>query len=183
MSIARRNRSGPVTALMLAAMALVPATGRAQVSEALGGLPEKWGGLPANAPQRPATPYATPNVYEVRPTRPVKALTADEQRKLEAELTALRESQKNRANPKLAAPKAPAPKKGAGPASAPLNLAKPTALPKPAPAVRSASPAKPAPVAKKTSAPPRAAPGKKEAAKPEIVPDARQPAGPMRLIN
>jgi hypothetical protein len=177
MSIARRNRSGPVTALMLAAMALVPATGRAQVSEALGGLPEKWGGLPANAPQRPATPYATPNVYEVRPTRPVKALTADEQRKLEAELTALRESQKNRANPKLAAPKASAPKKAAGPASAPLNLAKPTALPKQAPA------AKPTPVAKKTPAPSKAAPAKKEAAKPEIVPDARQPAGPMRLIN
>jgi hypothetical protein len=179
MSIARRNRSGPVTALMLAAMALVPATGRAQVSEALGGLPEKWGGLPANAPQRPATPYATPNVYEVRPTRPVKALTADEQRKLEAELTALRESQKNRANPKLVAPKASAPKKAAGPASGPLDLAKPTALPKRAPVPA----AKPTPVAKKAPAPPRAAPTKKEAAKPEIVPDARQPAGPMRLIN
>jgi hypothetical protein len=172
MSIARRNRSGPVTVLLLAAMALVPVTGRAQVSEALGGLPEKWGGLPANAPQRPATPYATPNVYEVRPTRPVKALTADEQRKLEAELTALRENQKNRANPRPAAPK-----KAAGPASAPLNLAKPTALPKPAPA------AKPAPVAKKTPAPPRVAPSKKEAARPEIVPDIKQPAAPLRLIN
>jgi hypothetical protein len=178
MSIARRNRSGPVTALLLAVIALVPVASRAQVSETLGGLPEKWGGLPANAPQRPATPYATPNVYEVRPTRPVKPLTADEQRKLEAELTALRENQKSRANPRPAAPK-----KAAGPASAPLNLAKPTALPKPAPAARSVSAGKPAPVAKKTPAPPRAAPAKKEAAKPEIVPDARQPAGPMRLIN
>ncbi len=174
MSIARRNRSGVVTALLLAAVALVPMTGLAQVSDALGGLPEKWGGLPANAPQRPATPYATPNVYEVRPTRPVKPLTADEQRKLEAELTSLREQQKNRANPKPSAPK-----KAAAPASGPLDLAKPTALPKRAPVPA----AKPAPVAKKAPAPSRAAPTKKEAAKPEIVPDARQPAGPMRLIN
>jgi hypothetical protein len=137
-------------------------------------LPEALGGLPANAPQRPATPYATPNVYEVRPTRPVKPLTQDEQKKLEAELTALRERQKNRANPQPAAPK-----KAAGPASAPLNLGKPTALPKraPAPAV------KPAPVVKKSPAPSKAASAKKEAAKPEIVPEVKQPAGPMRLIN
>jgi hypothetical protein len=137
-------------------------------------LPEALGGLPANAPHRPATPYATPNVYEVRPTRPVKPLTQDEQKKLEAELTALRERQKNRANPPPAAPK----KAAAGP----LNLAKPAQVAKPAPVVKPAP--KPAPVAKRAPAPSKAAPvKKKEAAKPEIVPDSKRPAGPMRLIN
>jgi len=170
MSIARRNRLGFVTALGAAAMLLVPATGLSQVSEALGSLPEKWGGLPANAPQRPKGPEPRVNVYEVRPTRPVKPLTLDEQKKLEAELTALREGHKNRVNPPP-----PAPKKAAAPASGPLNLAKPGAVAKPAP--------KPAPLAKRAPTPAKAAPVKKEAAKPDIVPDARQPAGPMRLIN
>jgi hypothetical protein len=150
-------------------MALVPATGFAQGDL----LPESLGGLPANAPKRPTGPAPNVNVYEVRPTRPVKPLTPGEQKKLEAELTALREQQKNRVNPQPSAPK----KAAAGP----LNLAKPTAEAKPAPVDKPAPVAKPVPVAKKT--PPKAAPAKKEAAKPEIVPDARQPAGPMRLIN
>ena len=76
-------------------------------------LPEKVGGLPANAPARPADPLPTPNVYEVRPTREARPLDATEQKKLESDLTSLRESQKARANPPPpppAAKKAPAKK-------------------------------------------------------------------------
>jgi hypothetical protein len=62
-------------------------------------LPEKAGGLPASAPARPADPLPTPNVYEVRPTREARPLDATEQKKLESDLTSLRESQKARANP------------------------------------------------------------------------------------
>jgi hypothetical protein len=162
MSNARRNRLGPITALVLAAMMLGPNPGFAQGDL----LPEALGGLPANAPQRPKGPMPKVNVYEVRPTRPVKPLTLDEQKKLEAELTALRESQKNRAHPAPSAPK---------------KAAAPLAITKPASAVKVAPKAKPMPVAKR--APAKTAPVKREAAKPEIVPDARQPAGPMRLIN
>jgi hypothetical protein len=172
MSNARRNRLDHITALVLAAMVLGPIPSFAQFNlpETLGGLPEQLGGLPANAPQRPTGPAPKINVYEVRPTRPVKPLTPDEQKKLEAELTALRDQQKNRANPQ-----AQPPKKAAAPA--PLDIRKPAHATKPAPV------AKPKPVAKRTPARPKAAPVKREAAKPEIVPDAKQPAGPMRLIN
>lgn len=62
-------------------------------------LPEKAGGLPANAPERPADALPTPNVYGVRPTREAPPLDAAEQKKLESDLTSLRESQKARANP------------------------------------------------------------------------------------
>ena len=62
-------------------------------------LPEKAGGLPANAPARPADALPVPNVYAVRPTREAPPLDADGQKKLESDLTSLRESQKARANP------------------------------------------------------------------------------------
>jgi hypothetical protein len=62
-------------------------------------LPEKAGGLPANAPSRPADPLPVPNVYEVRPTREAAPLDTAGQKKLESDLTSLRESQRARANP------------------------------------------------------------------------------------
>jgi hypothetical protein len=77
-------------------------------------LPQKMGGLPADAPERPAERRAFPNVYEVRPTRETTPLSEAEQKKLESDLTTLREEQKQRANPPSPPPKAaaPAPKKG-----------------------------------------------------------------------
>ena len=75
-------------------------------------LPEKMGGLPESAPARSAEPLPFPNVYEVRPTREAKPLNDDEQKKLETELTTLRDHQKT-----LATPPAPPPvKKAAAPA-------------------------------------------------------------------
>ena len=88
---ARRSLSAPVVGLLL--LALSGCTSTFDV------LPEKMGGLPESAPVRPATPYATPNVYETRPTREAKPLSTDEQKKLETDLVTLREQQKNLANP------------------------------------------------------------------------------------
>jgi hypothetical protein len=108
MSNARRNRLGPPAALLAAlTLALSACSSTGDV------LSEKLGGLPAGAPQRPADPLPVPNVYEVRPTRDARPLTGDEQKKLEADLTSLRESQKARANPPPPAPPAPPPKKAA----------------------------------------------------------------------
>ena len=70
----------------------------------LGDLPEKMGGLPANAPQRPADTMPYPNVYEPRPVRGSTPLTDEEQKKLESELSNLRDSQNRRANPDPAPP-------------------------------------------------------------------------------
>jgi hypothetical protein len=72
-------------------------------------LPEKAGGLPANAPARPADALPTPNVYEIRPTREAPPLDTAGQKKLESDLTSLRESQKARANPPPPPPPPPPP--------------------------------------------------------------------------
>jgi hypothetical protein len=79
-------------------------------------LPEKAGGLPASAPQRSVEPIAFPNIYEQRPIREAKPLNDEEQKKLESELTTLREQQKQLANPP---PPTPPAKKAAAPAKKP----------------------------------------------------------------
>jgi hypothetical protein len=108
-SNARRDRLAPPAALLLAALALL-VSACASTGDVL---PEKLGGLPQGAPQAPATALPTPNVYEVRPTREARPLSDDEQKKLESELTTLRESQKQRANPPPPAPPPAPPKKAA----------------------------------------------------------------------
>jgi hypothetical protein len=108
MSNARRNRLAPSAVFIVAALALVMSA----CSSTGDVLSESLGGLPASAPQRPATALPTPNVYEVRPTREARPLSAVEQKKLESDLTTLRESQKQRANPEPPAPPPP-PKKAA----------------------------------------------------------------------
>ena len=104
-------------------------------------VPEKLGGLPSGAPQRPATTLPTPNVYEVRPTREAKPLSDAEQQKLESDLLALRETEKQRANPPPPPPPPPekkaATKPPAGHSKAPASPAKgaartPAAAKKPA---------------------------------------------------
>jgi len=123
MSNARRIRA--VVLLAAAALAL------AGCSSAVDMLPEKLGGLPSDAPQRPATTLATPNVYEVRPTREARPLSDAEQKKLESDLLALRETEKQRANPP--APPPPPPEKKAA-AKLPAGQTKPPAAKSKAPA-------------------------------------------------
>jgi hypothetical protein len=96
MSNARRNNSAPRAARLLLVLAGLGLSACSTVGDTL---PEKAGGLPASAPARPADPLPVPNVYEVRPTRDARPLDATEQKKLESDLTSLRESQKARANP------------------------------------------------------------------------------------
>jgi len=133
MSNARRFRA--FVLLAAAALAL------AGCSSAVDMLPEKLGGLPSDAPQRPATTLASPNVYEVRPTREARPLSDAEQKKLESDLLALRETEKQRANPPPPPPPPPekkaAAKPPAGQSKAPAAPAKgaakaPTAAKKPA---------------------------------------------------
>ena len=117
-SNARRNPPAPFAASLALALALV----LSGCSSTFDVLPEKMGGLPASAPERPPEPKAFPNVYEVRPTRQAAPLNDDEQKKLESELATLREQQKQLANP----PPPPPPAKKAAPAGkAPARTAAP----------------------------------------------------------
>jgi hypothetical protein len=109
-SNARRILSAPIAALLLAApLALAGCASTFDV------LPQKMGGLSADAPERAAESKPFPNVYEVRPTREAVPLTTEEQKKLETDLTNLREQQKQLANP----PPPPEPKKAAASAKKP----------------------------------------------------------------
>jgi hypothetical protein len=96
MSNARRNNSALAAAALLLVLAGLGLSACSSMGDTL---PEKAGGLPANAPARPADALPVPNVYAVRPTREAAPLDADGQKKLESDLTSLRESQKARANP------------------------------------------------------------------------------------
>src|SRR5687767_9967108 len=118
-SNARPNPPAPFAASLALVLALV----LSGCSSTFDVLPEKMGGLPASAPERPAEPRAFPNVYEVRPTRQAAPLNDDEQKKLESELATLREQQKQLANPP---PPPPPAKKAAAPAQkAPTKTATP----------------------------------------------------------
>jgi hypothetical protein len=148
-SNARRHSPGPALLALAVALAVSACSSTFDV------LPEKMGGLPASAPERPAERPAFPNVYEVRPTREAKPLNDEEQKKLESELTTLREQQKQLANPP---PPTPPPAKKAA-----------------APAKTAAAPARKLPA--KT-----AEPAKKKQNDP-IVPEQKGPVAPPKMVN
>ena len=54
------------------------------------GLPAAVGGLPADAPARPAGPAVYPAVHNMPPTRTDAPLSADQQKQLEDDLVAAR---------------------------------------------------------------------------------------------
>jgi hypothetical protein len=93
MSNARRIRLAPRVAFVATLLSLCACS----TGAVLGQLPEQMGGLPADAPQRPAETMPFPNVYEQRPTRGAKPLSEEEQKRLESELGNLRDSQNKRA--------------------------------------------------------------------------------------
>src|ERR1043165_9106565 len=98
MSNARRIRLAPRAGFALALSCALAACGTH-----VGDVSPTLGGLPQSAPQRPAETMPFPNVYEPRPKRQATPLNDDEQKKLESELTKLRDEQNQRA----AAPDAP----------------------------------------------------------------------------
>lgn len=61
-------------------------------------LPTQLGGLPEGTPNPPAAPAAYPAVHDMPPPRPNTVLTADQQKKAEAELAALRARQEKQAH-------------------------------------------------------------------------------------
>ena len=81
------------------ALAALLALGGCGGGATIGKLPESFGGLPESAPAHPAETMPFPNVYEPRPERETKPLTAEEQKRLESELSNLRDAQNKRANP------------------------------------------------------------------------------------
>jgi hypothetical protein len=56
-------------------------------------VPSQIGGLPAGAPERPATPYKFPAVHDMPPPRGTDPLTDEQQYKLNQELQKVRDRQ------------------------------------------------------------------------------------------
>ena len=56
-------------------------------------MPQSLGGLPADAPARPTTPYQYPAVHDMPPPRATAPMNDEEQFKLEKELRAIRDRQ------------------------------------------------------------------------------------------
>jgi len=144
-----------------AAILLATALALAACSSTFDVLPEKLGGVPATAPERPAEQPAFPNVYEQRPTRDMKNLNTEEQKKLESELTNLREQQQQLANPPPPPP--PAAKKAGA-----------------APTAKAAAPAKKEPP---KTAGPKPAPAAKKKQNEVVVPEQKGPVAPPKLVN
>ena len=82
---------------MRALLALGLTVGLGACSSTLSELPTQMGGLPAGAPERPATPPGYPAVHDMPPPRPNTVLTADEAKKAEDDLAALRTRQEKAA--------------------------------------------------------------------------------------
>ena len=155
MSNARRIPFAPRAACAIALAWLLAACGGATY----GRLPEKLGGLPESAPQRPAETMPFPNVYEPRPKRQAAPLSDDEQKKLESELTKLRDDQNQRATAPDPPPPPPEPAKNAAA----------TVKKDPAPAKKAAKQAAPVPAKKKQND--------------AVVPEQKGPVVPPKLIN
>lgn len=151
MSNARRIHLAPRAACALVVSCVLAACGAT-----IGSVPERLGGLPESAPQRPAETMPFPNVYEPRPKRQATPLSDDEQKKLESELTKLRDDQNQRANPPPPPPEPP--KK----ADAPVKK-------DPVPAKKAVTKDAPAPAKKKQND--------------AVVPEQKGPVAPPKLIN
>lgn len=80
--------------LLLAASSLVIMAGCSS-SQFIVDLPASVA-LPADAPARPATPYKYPAVHDMPPPRATKPMSAEDQLRLEQELTAVRNRQESR---------------------------------------------------------------------------------------
>jgi hypothetical protein len=82
--------------LMLAA-ALAVIAGPVSAQSVFSRMPESMGGLPADAPAAPKTPYAYPAVHDMPPDRKDKTLSDDQQSDLLNQLENARDRQLRRA--------------------------------------------------------------------------------------
>jgi hypothetical protein len=87
-----RHRRGLPRRVLAAGMLLAAAIALVGCASTIGdSMPAAIGGLPENAPQRPATPPAYPSVHDNKPRdRSNAVLSGAEQKKLEDELAAAR---------------------------------------------------------------------------------------------
>jgi hypothetical protein len=84
--IIAQRRALAIVSLVAASMILAGCT----VGNLGDRLPTAAGGLPENAPPRPATPAAYPAVHDMPPPRPENVLSDEERKKLEDDLIAAR---------------------------------------------------------------------------------------------
>jgi hypothetical protein len=83
--------------LAVAALAVFVATTLSACSSTMfSEMPATVGGLPAGAPDRPATPAAYPAVHDMPPPRDDVVLTSAQQKKAQADLLAARDRQTKR---------------------------------------------------------------------------------------
>ncbi|MDI3471367.1 MAG: hypothetical protein OJF62_003430 [Pseudolabrys sp.] len=83
-------------ALGVAVMTLSACTGGGMIGNEV---PHAFGGLPADAPQRPAQVAPYPAVHDLPPDRPTPALTEGQQLKVEQDLAAARTRQQRLEDP------------------------------------------------------------------------------------
>jgi len=88
---ASRNMMRAVGRLLLAALSLAMMVGCTS-GQVMDDLPASVA-LPADAPARPATPYQYPAVHDMPPPRATEPMSAEDQLRLEQELTAVRNRQ------------------------------------------------------------------------------------------
>lgn len=94
MGLASTSRPGegrPRNLAAALAVACAALLGGCSASTIADHIPTAVGGLPEDAPKRPAIQAAYPAVHDRPPVRGSATLTADEQRQLEADLAAARE--------------------------------------------------------------------------------------------
>jgi hypothetical protein len=120
----RKNNLRSVLALGFAAGLLAACSSASTITDMV---PTAAGGLPTNAPARPATEPEYPAVGAMPQRREALPLTDEEVKRAQAELTAVRQQQEERAGtaPKSAAP--PAKKDAAGKPAKKTKDAKPAA--------------------------------------------------------
>jgi hypothetical protein len=81
--------------LVVLSLVVVAALAGCSSGQVIDDLPANMG-LPADAPARPATPYQYPAVHDMPPPRTTEPMSAEDQLRLEKELTAVRNRQESR---------------------------------------------------------------------------------------
>lgn len=85
------RRGASIVAVMVLVLVLASGCSTGDIDK----IPQEFGGLPAGAPARPAQAPAYPAVHDMPPQRAATVLDAEQQRKLETDLIAIRNRQPN----------------------------------------------------------------------------------------